>query len=105
MHAAVESPNGPNGGEPRENESPPSRPIRHVLSMAKYVRAIVPIVSPTDRKSDDCRRNEYEVHDDKHGLKLAHDLGQCRCKYTVKEDTTHEDAVDFTVAGGPITIP
>jgi hypothetical protein len=55
-------------------------------------------------QGDNCSKNEDEIHDDKYGLKLAHNFGQGRSDEGVTGDSADEDGVNNAIRRHPVTI-
>ena len=65
---------------------------------------VVAAVPSADRKSNDGRCDEDEVHDYEDGLKFPHNLAHDRSEDSVADDTSKKDAVDVSVRRRPIAI-
>lgn len=66
--------------------------------------AVVAAVLGADRKGNDGRCDEDEIHDHKDGLEFPHDLAHNRGEDSVADDGSKEDAVDVSVRRRPVAI-
>lgn len=96
-------PNLPDRRQPRDHESPPSRPRREILCLSKYeMRGIAMLHA--NRQGNDSGKDEDEVHDDEHGLQFAHDSGERTSHQAMAGNCADENSVDFAIRWCPITI-
>ena len=58
----------------------------------------------TNGKSNDGGGDENEIHDDKDGLELSHNLGHDGGQDGMAEDASEEGPVDCSVGGCPIAV-
>ena len=65
---------------------------------------VVAAVPGADRKGNDSRCDEDEVHDYEDRLEFSHDLAHDRSEDSVAENASKEDAVDVSVRRRPIAI-
>ena len=65
---------------------------------------VVAAVLGTDRKGNDGRCDEDEVHDHEDGLEFPHNLAHNRSEDCVAEDAGKEDAVDVSIRRRPVAI-